>query len=77
MDIKTTVERQREYYNSGATRDYAFRLQSLRNLQQAVRDNERRLSDALRKDLGKHPFESYMTEIGMVLDEVRFHIRHL
>lgn len=77
MDIKTTVERQREYYKSGATRDYAFRLQSLRNLQQAVRDNEGRLSEALRKDLGKQPFESYMTEIGMVLDEVRFHIRHL
>lgn len=77
MDIKKTVERQREYYLSGATRGYAFRLEALRKLQQAVRDYEKRISDALLADLGKHPFESYMSEIGMVLDEVRYHIRHL
>ena len=77
MDIKTTVERQREYYLSGATRGYAFRLDALKKLQQAIRNCESRISDALLKDLGKQPFESYMTEIGMVLDETRFHIKHL
>ena len=77
MDIKTTVEKQREYYLSGATREYTFRLEALEKLQRAVRDYEERISDALLKDLGKQPFESYMAEIGMVLDEVRYHIRHL
>ena len=77
MDIKKTVERQREYYLSGATRSYAFRLEALKKLQQAVRDSEKRISDALLADLGKQPFESYMAETGMVLDEVRYHIRHL
>lgn len=77
MDIKTTVEKQRECYLSGATREYTFRLEALEKLQRAVRDYEERISDALLKDLGKQPFESYMAEIGMVLDEVRYHIRHL
>ena len=77
MDIKKTVERQQEYYLSGATRSYAFRLEALKKLQQAVRDSEKRISDALLADLGKQPFESYMAETGMVLDEVRYHIRHL
>ena len=77
MDIKTTVEKQREFYLSGATRGYQFRLDALKKLQQAVRSYESNISDALLADLGKQPFESYMTEIGMVLDELRFHIRHL
>jgi len=77
MDIKDTVERQQEFYLSGATRSYEFRLDALKKLQQAVRSYESKISDALLADLGKQPFESYMAEIGMVLDEVRFHIRHL
>lgn len=77
MDIKTTVEKQREYYKSCVTRGYAFRLEALKKLQQAIRDYETKISDALLSDLGKQPFESYMAEIGMVLDEVRYHIRHL
>jgi aldehyde dehydrogenase (NAD+) len=77
MDIKTTVEKQRDNYLGGATREYSFRQEALEKLQQAVRDYEESISDALFKDLGKQPFESYMAEIGMVLDEVRYHIRHL
>ncbi|MDD2521930.1 MAG: aldehyde dehydrogenase [Anaerolineaceae bacterium] len=77
MDIRTIVDYQQEYYQSGVTRDYTFRLNALKKLQQAVRAYESRISDALLADLGKQPFESYMAETGMVLDEVRFHIRHL
>lgn len=77
MDIKTIVEKQREYYLSGATRGYAFRLDALKKLQKTVRDYENRISNAMLADLGKQPFESYMAETGMVLDEVRYHIRNL
>jgi aldehyde dehydrogenase (NAD+) len=77
MSIEEIVKNQRNYYMTGATRPLEFRQQSLRKLQQAVRDNEKQICDALLKDLNKHPFESYMAEVGMVLDEVRFHIRHL
>ena len=77
MSIEEIVKKQRSYYMSGATRPVEFRLTALRKLQQAVRDNENQICDALLKDLNKHPFESYMAEVGMVLDEVRFHIRHL
>ena len=77
MSIEEIVKNQRSYYMTGATRSLEFRLQALRKLQQAVRDNEKQISDALLKDLNKHHFESYMAEVGMVLDEVRFHICHL
>ena len=75
--MEEIVKNQRIYYMTGATRPLGFRLESLRKLQQAVRENEKQICDALLQDLNKHPFESYMAEVGMVLDEVRFHIRHL
>jgi len=77
MSIEEIVKNQRDYYMTGATRPLEFRLESLRKLQQSVRENEKQICDALLKDLNKHPFESYMAEVGMVLDEVKFHIRHL
>ena len=77
MSIEEIVKNQRSYYMTGATRPLEFRLESLRKLQKSVRENEKQICDALLKDLNKHPFESYMAEVGMVLDEVKFHIRHL
>ena len=77
MSIEDIVRNQREYYLTGATRPLDFRLDALKKLQQAVREYESKISDALLRDLNKQPFESYMAEIGMVLDEVRFHLRHL
>lgn len=77
MNIEEIVKNQRSYYMTGATRPLGFRLSALRKLQQAVRENEKQICDALLKDLNKQPFESYMAEVGMVLDEVRFHIRNL
>lgn len=77
MTIETIVARQRAYFLSGATRSYEFRLAALKKLQQAMRDHEDKIADALLKDLGKQPFESYLSETGMVLDEVGYHIKHL
>lgn len=77
MSIGSIVARQREYFESGATRPVSFRMEALRKLQKVLRDNESLLSQAMKSDLNKTPFESYMTETGMVLDEIRFHLKHL
>lgn len=77
MNIDSLVARQREYFESGATRPLSFRMESLRKLQKALQDNENLISDAMKSDLNKSPFEAYMTETGMVLEEIRFHLKHL
>jgi aldehyde dehydrogenase (NAD+) len=43
----------------------------------AIRDNESILEAALKKDLNKQPMESYMSEIGLILEECRFHLKNL
>lgn len=77
MKIGSIVTRQREYFESGATRPLSFRLDALKKLQKALKENEDLINEALKADLNKSPFETYMTEIGMVLDEIRFHLAHL
>ena len=77
MNFEALVARQRAYYESGATRPLAFRLEALRKLQEALRTREGELAEALRQDLNKALMESYMTETGIVLEEIRFHLKHL
>ena len=77
MEFSQLTARQRAYYESGATRPLAFRLEALRKLQQALQDHARELAAALQADLNKAEMESYMTETGMVLEEIRFHLKHL
>ena len=71
------INEQRAFFNNRTTGDISFRKQSLTALQKAIRKYEKELSEALRKDLGKAPFESYMTEIGFILSEIRHTLKHL
>lgn len=77
MDIHGIVERQREFFNSGKTLSYEFRIEALEKLRNAVKSNEAEIAEALGKDLHKTPFEAYLTETGMVLDEIACHIKNL
>lgn len=77
MNIASIVARQRSFFESGATRSLAFRMDALKKLQKAIRENEPLINAALKEDLNKSPFETYMTETGMVLDELSFHLKHL
>ncbi len=77
MDFAELVDKQRAYFRTGATRSLEFRLAMLKKLQAAVRDNAQLIETALLEDMNKCPSETYMTETGILLDEIRFHIRHL
>lgn len=71
------VAGQREWFSQGATRDLAFRDGALAALERAVLGAKPRILEALRSDLRKSAFEAQMTEIGLVLAEIRHARRHL
>ena len=77
MDFSALVARQRAYFESGATRGADFRLAALKSLREALVKNEALIFEALKADLNKAPMESYMCENGLVLEEIRFHQKHL
>lgn len=77
MEIKTCVENQRTYFKTHATLSYAFRYEALTLLQRVIRDHELEIMEALKQDLRKSNFESYMSEIGIVLEELNYAKKHL
>lgn len=77
MDFAAAIQRQRAFFQSGATRPMEFRRAQLDRLMQAVEVHEGSLIEALRADLHKSPHEAYATEIGVVLSEIRHALRRL
>lgn len=76
-EIHAIVEKQRAYFRSGATLDVAKRKKNLIRLKRIIRQNASAIEDALRLDLGKSGFESYMCETGLTLSELSYMISHV
>lgn len=74
--IASLLDKQREYYKSGVTVPVDFRIEQLKKLYAAIKKYENEISQALHTDLGKSDYESFMCEIGLVLSEITYMIRH-
>ena len=73
--ISTTLNKQKQYFHSGATLPLAFRKQMLRRLASAMHQHEKALTDALWQDLHKSYEEAYLTELSIVYAEIRHHLK--
>lgn len=69
--IHELIQRQRQFFYSGQTRDVQYRTEMLQRLYTTIKEHEQLIIRALEIDLGKSPFESYTTEIGFVLSSIR------
>lgn len=76
-NIEEIIKMQGEFYNTGITRKYSFRMAALERLSRGLEDYEKELQSALKADLNKSAYESYMTEIGLVKTELNYVKRHL
>jgi aldehyde dehydrogenase (NAD+) len=63
VDIPATVARLRKTFTSGRTRDVAWRKRQLEALEQLITENEPAIADALARDLGRKPFESWLADV--------------
>lgn len=66
------LQRQRLFYIEHITRELPYRLTALDRLREGIKEYEQELTDALHRDLGKSAFESYATEIGILLGEISY-----
>ncbi len=71
------IDRQREYFDTGATRPIQFRLDRLKALAANINFREQELLEALSQDLGKPASEAYSSEIGYVLRDIDHALRNL
>jgi len=76
-DIRTVLQSQREFFASGTTLSLAWRIEQLKKLYSSIKKYENDIYSALSADLLKNPFDSYSTEIGVVLAEISYALRHV
>ncbi len=77
MAKEVDLKAMRAFFAEGVTRPLKVRLRYLEALEAAIRQREGAILDALQADLGKSAFEGYATEVGLVLEELRYVRRHL
>lgn len=75
--IREIRERQGRFFRSGETLDVKWRLERLKAFEAAVRKWEKPLCEALWTDLHKSYEEAYLTEVSLLLGEIRSHIHNL
>lgn len=71
------LQKMRSYFESGATRSYAFRKEQLQKLKAAVLRHEKELHNALHTDLKKSAEESWVTETGFLVSEISAALKKL
>lgn len=77
MEIEKIINEQREYFYTGSTLPYEYRITALKTLKNILQDNENLIYNALKQDLNKSKFESYMCELGIIYEEINYHLKHL
>lgn len=77
QNIEEIVAKQREFFNTGATRSVSARIILLKQIYDSIKTHEQEILEALSADLGKSSMEAFMTEVGITLKELNHTIKHL
>jgi len=77
MEIKELMYKQKKYFEKIKQFDIKFRKENLIKLKKIIKDNEQDITNALKKDLNKSEFESYLSEIAMVYEEINIHLKNI
>ena len=71
------LQKQKDYFGTGETRDVEFRISKLKRLKKAIKIYEQKVLEALRKDLGKPEQESFFSEIGGLYASIDNFVKNL
>lgn len=71
------LKKQQNFFKSGKTMSVDFRLEYLKKLRTAIKNNEQKILEALKKDLGKSSTEGYMCEVGLAMSEITYFLKNL
>ncbi|WP_232353720.1 aldehyde dehydrogenase [[Bacillus] enclensis] len=75
--IHDTIIKQKQFFKEGSTKSLDMRKQTLQKLADIISKHEKEIIVALKQDLNKSEMESYTTEIGFLLEEIRFTLKHI
>lgn len=67
----------RNTFATGKTKDVEFRRKQLKNLMRMLQENEDKLAEALKSDVGKHKQEGVAYDVEFTINEIRGMLYHL
>ena len=76
-DYNSALPKMRQYFESGATLPYSFRKKQLTRLLETVLAYDEQINAALYTDLKKSKEETWATETGLVIQEIKGALQHL
>lgn len=77
MSIHAVVEEQRTFALAGNAKDINYRKQQLQKLKALLKENEPLLYHAIYRDIKKSKFETYLTELALVYQEIDTALKYL
>lgn len=76
-EARELIDKQRAFFQSGKTRDVAFRMEMLQALKDSIKRHESDIAEATFADFRKSEFETYVTESGLVMEEIGYTLKFL
>ncbi len=77
MEFLNYIENQENYFKTGKTLHISKRKKLLRNLKKEILSNEAQIFRALNDDLRKSNYETYLTEIGILISEIDLFLKNI
>lgn len=72
QNCSSIYKNQKKFFESKKSYNISYRINSLKKLKKEIQFHENDIIDALNKDLGKSIAESYMSEIGIIYNEINY-----
>lgn len=77
IGLDELLQKQKDYFRTGETRDIEFRISKLKRLKKAIKIYEKKVLEALRKDLGKPEQESFFSEVGGIYASIDLFVKNI
>ena len=77
MEISKIINSQKHFFNTNKTKDVSFRIETLKKLKNILKENEKNLYNSIYSDFKKSEFETYMSELALIYNELNDAIRNL
>jgi len=76
-NIDELINNHYAFFKTKRTLDYKYRILYLKKLYKEIKNNIDLINESLYKDLGKSKSEACMCEIGLVLSEISYMLKHI
>ena len=77
IGLDELLQKQKDYFRTGETRDIEFSISKLKRLKKAIKIYEQKVLEALRKDLGKPEQESFFSEVGGIYASIDLFVKNI